>query len=344
MSDPLSRYSRQILFTEIGAAGQKRLLDSSVVIVGCGALGTVQAEALTRAGVGRILLIDRDFIEESNLQRQTLFTEDDVREGLPKAVAAKQRLQSINSSVTVEARVEDLNYRNAESLIEGADCILDGTDNFEARFLLNDVSQKRRIPWIYGAAVGSQGLTMTIVPGRTPCLRCVFESPPPLGTTHTCETAGVLAPTVNLVASLQVAEALKILTGRLERINQSLASLDVWRNTWQHLEIQSSRTTGDCPACHLGHYDFLEGKREYSATVLCGRNSVQISQPHGKHLDFPQLGRRLELLGTVSYNRFLFRFQLKKIEIAVFPDGRSIIKGVRDPQEARSLYSRYIGN
>lgn len=344
MSDPPSRYSRQILFTEIGAAGQKRLLDSRVVIVGCGALGTVQAEALTRAGVGRILLIDRDFIEESNLQRQTLFTEEDVQEGLPKAVAAKQRLQSINSSVTVEARVEDLNYRNAESLIDGADCILDGTDNFEARFLLNDVSQKRQIPWIYGAAVGSQGLTMTIVPGQTPCLRCVFESPPPLGTTHTCETAGVLAPTVNLVASLQVAEALKILTGRLERINQRLASLDVWRNTWQHLEIESSRTTGDCPACHLGHYDFLEGKREYSATVLCGRNSVQISQPHGKHLDFPQLGRRLELLGTVSYNRFLFRFQMKKIEIAVFPDGRSIIKGVRDPQEARSLYSRYIGN
>ena len=344
MSDPPSRYSRQILFAEMGKVGQNRLLRSRVVIVGCGALGTVQAEALTRAGVGRLTLIDRDFIEESNLQRQTLFTEEDVREGLPKAVAARRHLQAINSSVAVEARVEDLNYRNAESLVEGADCILDGTDNFETRFLLNDVSQKRRIPWIYGAAVGSQGLTMTIVPGRTPCLRCVFESPPPPGTAPTCDTAGVLAPAVNLVASLQVAEALKILAGRLERINRCLASLDVWRNTWRRLEIESSRTSDDCPACHLGRYDFLEGERESSAAVLCGRDSVQINQPRGNHLDFPQLGRRLELLGSVSYNRFLLRFRLKEIEIAVFPDGRSIVKGTRDPQEARSLYSRYIGS
>jgi adenylyltransferase/sulfurtransferase len=185
---------------------------------------------------------------------------------------------------------------------------------------------------------------MTIVPGRTPCLRCVFESPPPPGTAPTCDTAGVLAPAVNLVASLQVAEALKILAGRLERINRCLASLDVWRNTWRRLEIESSRTSGDCPACHLGRYDFLEGERESSAAVLCGRDSVQINQPQGKHLDFPQLGRRLELLGSVSYNRFLLRFRLKEIEIAVFPDGRGIVKGTRDPQEARSLYSRYIGN
>ena len=344
MSDPPSRYSRQILFEEIGTAGQERLLRSRVVIVGCGALGTVQAEALTRAGVGRLRLIDRDFIEESNLQRQTLFTEEDVREGLPKAVAARRRLQAINSSTAVEDRVEDLNYRNAESLLEGSDCILDGTDNFEARFLLNDVSQKQRIPWIYGAAVGSEGLTMTIVPGRTPCLRCVFESPPPPGTTPTCDTAGVLAPAVNLVASLQVAEALKILTGRLERVNRSLVSLDVWRNTWRPVEIQSSRTDSDCPACHLGRYDFLEGERESLAAILCGRDSVQISQAPGKHLDFPQLGRRLEPLGSVSYNRFLLRFRLNEIEIAVFADGRSIVKGTRDPQEARSLYSRYIGN
>ena len=344
MSDLPTRYSRQILFAEIGTAGQERLLGSRVVIVGCGALGTVQAEALTRAGVGSLRLIDRDFIEESNLQRQTLFTEEDVREGLPKAVAARRHLQAINSSVAVEARVEDLNYRNAESLLEDADCILDGTDNFEARFLLNDVSHKRRIPWIYGAAVGSEGLTMTIVPGRTPCLRCVFESPPPPGTTPTCDTAGVLAPAVNLVASLQVAEALKILTGRLDRVNRSLVSLDVWRNSWRRLEIESSRTGGDCPACHLGRYDFLEGERESLATVLCGRDSVQISQAPGKHLDFPQLSRRLEPLGSVSYNRFLLRFRLKEIEIAVFPDGRSIVKGTRDSQEARSLYSRYIGN
>ena len=344
MSDLPSRYSRQVLFAEIGPAGQKRLLESRVVIVGCGALGTVQAEALTRAGIGRLRLIDRDFIEESNLQRQTLFTEEDVREGLPKAVAARRRLQAINASVAVEDRVEDLNYRNAESMVEGADCILDGTDNFEARFLLNDVSQKQRIPWIYGAAVGSQGLTMTIVPGRTPCLRCVFESPPPPGTTPTCDTAGVLAPAVNLVASLQVAEALKILSGRLERINRNLVSLDVWQNSWRRLEIESGRASGDCPACHLGRYDFLEGERESSAAILCGRDSVQISQPSGKHLDFPQLGQRLELLGSVSYNRFLLRFRLKEFEIAVFPDGRGIVKGTRDPQEARSLYSRYIGN
>lgn len=343
MSDPQSRYSRQILFPELGKRGQHRLLGSRVVIVGCGALGTVQAESLGRAGIGTLCLIDRDFIEESNLQRQTLFTEQDVREGLPKAVAAKRHLEAMNSSVQVEARVADLNYRNVESLVEGADCILDGTDNFEARFLLNDVSQKLRIPWIYGAAVGSQGLTMTIVPGRTPCLRCVFESPPPPGTTPTCDTAGVLAPAVNVVASLQVAEALKILTGRLKRINRKLVRLDVWQNTWQRLEIESSRNGADCPACHLGRYDFLEGEQESSATILCGRDSVQINQPPGQRLDFPQLALRLELLGSVSYNRFLLRFRLKEIEIAVFADGRGIVKGTHDRQEARSLYSRYIG-
>ena len=304
MSDPPSRYSRQILFPELGRKGQNRLINSQVVIVGCGALGTVQAESLSRAGIGTIRLIDRDFIEESNLQRQTLFTEQDMRESLPKAVAAKRHLEEINSSVQVDAQVADLNYRNVESLVEGADCILDGTDNFEARFLLNDVSQKHQIPWIYGAAVGSQGLTMTIVPGQTPCLRCVFESPPPPGATPTCDTAGVLAPAVNLVASLQVAEAFKILTGQLRRINRKLVCLDVWQNTWQRLEIASSRNGGDCPACHLGRYDFLEGEQGSSATVLCGRDSVQINQSQGQCLNFPQLAERLELLGSVSYNRF----------------------------------------
>ena len=343
MTGALQRYSRQILFREIGEIGQQRLSKSRVAILGCGALGTVQADALCRAGVGFLRIADRDFIEESNLQRQTLFSEEDVRLGLPKAVAAQKRLNQINSQVRIEANVTDVNSNNIERLVENMNCILDATDNFETRFLINDVAIKHRIPWVYGAAVGSSGLSMTIVPQQTPCLRCVFESLPPPGTSPTCDTAGVLASIVNVVASIQVAEAVKILTGNVHRINRKLLSFDVWGNRWKELELAGVTEQGDCPCCKLRRFDFLEGKAETTAGVLCGRDSVQISLPEGSRLNFEDLARRLQPIGSVQFNEFLLRFQAGPYEIAVFPDGRGIVRGTKDTQVARSVYARYIG-
>ncbi len=343
MSSPSERYSRQMLFPEIGDKGQERLTQSKVAIFGCGALGTVQADALCRAGIGNLRIIDRDFIEESNLQRQTLFSEDDVRAGLPKAVAAQRRLRQVNSLVTVEPLVMDVNYKNVESLAEGMDLILDATDNFETRFLLNDVAVKHRKPWIYGASVGSYGLSMTVIPYETPCLRCIFETMPPPGMSPTCDTAGVLASIVNIIASIQVAEAIKILTGNLHRINRKMIFFDVWENSWKRFEIANAKDQGECPVCRLGRYEFLEGKEGSSVTTLCGRNSVQINQPGGHQLDFELLAKRLTPLGTVQFNRFLFRFTVDSYEVAVFPDGRGIVKGTKDPNVARSIYAKYVG-
>jgi molybdopterin-synthase adenylyltransferase len=343
MSDPFQRYSRQILFPEIGETGQQRLSKGRVVILGCGALGTVQADALCRAGVGLLRIADRDFLEESNLQRQTLFSEEDVRSGLPKAVAAQKRLNQINSQVQIEAYVTDVNTRNVERLVENMNCILDATDNFETRFLINDIAVKQRIPWVYGAAVGSGGLSMTIVPQETPCLRCVFESLPPAGTSPTCDTAGVLAPIVNVVASIQVAEAVKILTGNIRRINRKLLSFDVWENRWKELDLSGLAQQGECPCCKLHRFEFLEGKAETTATTLCGRDSVQIRLPEGSRLDFEDLARRLQPIGNVQFNEFLLRFEVGPYEIAVFPDGRGIVRGTKDTEIARSVYAKYIG-
>lgn len=338
-----NRYSRQILFSPIGPAGQERLQNSTVVIIGCGALGTVQADALCRAGVGKLRLIDRDIVEASNLQRQTLFGEQDVIDALPKAVAAQRRLQQVNSEVQVEAVVADLNPRNIEAHLQGAQCLLDATDNFEARFLVNDAAVKQGIPWIYGAAVGSYGLSMTILPGQTPCLRCVFESVPPPGSSPTCDTAGVLAPIVNLIASIQVAEALKILTGNSGQIRRHLLHVDVWQNAWRELDVSAARGK-DCPACKLGRYEYLEGKTNATAaTVLCGRDTVQIHPPAGAQMNFAELARRLSSLGSVKFNDYLLRFSLEQLEITLFPDGRALVKGAADPAQARSIYARYIG-
>ncbi|PYV43218.1 MAG: thiamine biosynthesis protein ThiF [Acidobacteria bacterium] len=344
MPGPLEKYSRQVLFPEIGEDGQARLIQSQVVIFGCGALGTVQADALCRAGVGSLRIVDRDFLEESNLQRQTLFSEDDVQKGLPKAVAAEQRLRQINSQVRVEGLVADVNYKNIDQFVEGTHCILDATDNFETRFLINDVAVKYSIPWIYGAAVGSYGLSMTVIPFETPCLRCIFESLPPAGISPTCDTAGVLAPIVNIIASIQVAEAIKILTGNSHCTNRKLISFDVWKNCWKEYEIANARSEGKCPACQLGRFEFLEGKEGSTVTTLCGRDSVQISQGGGNSLDFEQLAKRLRHWGTVHFNQFLLRFNLDHYEIAVFPDGRGIVKGTKDTKVARSLYAKYIGS
>ncbi|PYV86589.1 MAG: thiamine biosynthesis protein ThiF [Acidobacteria bacterium] len=343
MPELLEKYSRQVLFPEIGEKGQARLIQSKVVILGCGALGTVQADALCRAGTGSLRIVDRDFLEESNLQRQTLFSEDDVQKGLPKAVAAENRLRQINSSVRVEGLVADVNYKNIEQFVEGADCILDATDNFETRFLINDVAVKYKIPWIYGASVGSYGLSMTVIPFETPCLRCIFESLPPPGISPTCDTAGVLAPIVNVIASIQVAEAIKILTGNSHCINRKLIFFDVWKSSWKQYEIASARSEGECPACQVGRFEFLEGKEGSTVTTLCGRNSVQINQGRENRLDFEQLAKRLRPLGAVHFNQFLLRFNLDNFEIAVFQDGRGIVRGTKDPNVARSLYAKYIG-
>ena len=338
-----SRYSRQILFGEIGLDGQQRLANSLVVILGCGALGTVQAEALCRAGVGRLRIIDRDFVEESNLQRQTLFTEDDARAVLPKAVAAQRRLGQINSEVLVEALVADINSNNIESLVHGADCILDATDNFETRFLINDAAVKHGIPWVYGAAVGSYGVSMTVLPQDTPCLRCVLEKLPAPGSSPTCDTAGVLSPIVNVIASVQVAEALKILSGNIGRTNRRMLCFDVWENSYRRIEIATVRDEGDCPCCQQRRFEFLEGVGSSAATTLCGRDSVQISVRDGSGLNLKELAQRLKAVGKVQINEFLLRLTVDQFEIAVFPDGRGIVRGTKDAQVARSLYAKYVG-
>ncbi|MCI0524624.1 MAG: ThiF family adenylyltransferase [Acidobacteria bacterium] len=335
------RYSRQILFSGIGKEGQQRLARSHVVIIGCGALGAMHAEMLARAGVGRLRLVDRDFIEESNLQRQIMFEERDVAERLPKAVAAAARINRINSEVQAEAIVKDVNYTNVEELIEGADALLDGTDNFEVRFLINDAAVKLVKPWVYGAAVGSYGAQMTIRPNETPCLRCVFPEMPAPGTSPTCDTAGVILPIIATIASYQVSEALKILTGQIEKLHGSLLQFDLWQNTFTRLKL--SERANDCPACQQHRYDFLNARGGQLITTLCGRNAIQISPSTGASVDFAKLAEQLRGAGEVSYNRFLLKFKSGEHEITVFPDARCIVKGTDDPNLARSLYARYIG-
>jgi len=292
--------------------------------------------------VGRLRIIDRDFVEESNLQRQTLFTEDDARGAVPKAVAAQRRLGHINSEVRVEALVADIHSKNIEGLVQGAACILDATDNFETRFLINDAAIKHGIPWVYGAAVGSYGVSMTVLPQDTPCLRCVFEKLPAPGSSPTCDTAGVLSPIVNVIASVQVAEALKILSGNIGRINRRMLCFDVWENSYKQIEIASVRAGGDCPCCQQRRFEFLEGVGS-AATTLCGRDSVQISVRDGSGLNLKELAQRLKAVGKVQINEFLLRLTVDQFEIAVFPDGRGIVRGTKDAQVARSLYARYVG-
>jgi adenylyltransferase/sulfurtransferase len=336
------RYSRQVLFTEIGEEGQERLRTSRALIVGCGALGTAHAEALSRAGVGRIRIADRDFVEASNLQRQTMFTEQDAAERMPKAVAAASHISSINSEVEVEPEVVDVNHSNVERLITGCDVVLDGTDNFATRYLLNDACVKHEVSWIYGAAVGSYGVTMTIVPHQTACLRCVFEEAPPSASAPTCDTAGVIMPIISVVAAVQVSEALKLLTNHPEHLHGSLMQFDVWRNEWR--TINPGPPAADCPTCALGQYDTLAATASEFAAVLCGRNAVQISPARATKVDFPGLAARLRPNGEVNFNDYLLRFRTGEFELTVFSDARSIIRGTDQVSTARSLYAKYIGN
>ena len=334
----LEKYSRQILFRPIGRDGQEKLLASKAVLVGCGALGTAQANALVRAGVGMLRIVDRDYVEESNLQRQWLFDEQDAAENLPKAVAAERKLRSINSDVEVEGVVADATSRNLEDMVRGCDVILDGTDNFETRYLVNDVSIKLGIPWIYGAVVASSAITMTILPGRGPCLACVFPAPPQ-GLHETCDTAGIIAPAVAWASAIQVTEALKLLLGHEEELHGSLFAFDVWKNRTQ--QVRPAIDPG-CRACGKKIFTYLE---EGGAThvTMCGRNSVQIHRLESRGLDLKMLKARLEQFGAVQANDFLLKFAFERYELTIFPDGRAIIKGTQDPAVARGLYAKYVG-
>ena len=338
------RYSRQILYRPIGEAGQEKLLASRVAIVGCGALGSHQAALLARAGVGELRIIDRDYVEESNLQRQTLFNESDAAQCLPKAVAAEAHLRQANSRVRVCGIVADLTPENAAELLGGMgsnggiNVILDGTDNFETRYLINDFAVQNAIPWVYGAAVGSYGAAMTIVPGETPCLACLFPEPP--ASMHaTCDTAGILGSAASAVASIQVAEALKLLVGDTKALHNKLISFDVWENRFQ--AVNPGDPSDDCPVCRRREFVHLSGERAVQIT-LCGRNSVQIHERR-RPVDFAELEARLKSLGSVRSNPFVMQFSVAPYELTIFPDGRAIIKGTTDPGLARSLYARYIG-
>ncbi|AWM36302.1 putative adenylyltransferase/sulfurtransferase MoeZ [Gemmata obscuriglobus] len=348
-ANPLERYSRQMRFPGLGKGGQEKLLASRVTLCGCGALGTVLANTLVRAGVGFVRVIDRDFVEPSNLQRQVLFDESDVTSNLPKAEAAATKLRAINSSVTVEPIVADINRTNIEDFCDGADLILDGSDNFEIRYLINDVAFKHGKPWVYGGAVGSQGMSMTIIPGETPCLRCVFEAAPAPGETGTCETAGVLGPAVAIVASYQATEAIKLLSGNKAAVNRELLILDVWENTNKRVKVAPlAGRKGQCPCCAKRNFEWLDGAHGTQTTSLCGRNAVQVSHRTKGKLDFAYLAGVLKQSGEVSYNKFLLKFQLVEngdpYEFTVFEDGRAIIKGTDEPDKARTLYAKYVGH
>ena len=332
------RYSRQILFPGIGERGQEALLRSHAAVVGCGALGSFHVAALARAGVGRITIIDRDYVEPSNLHRQWLFEESDAAQALPKAAAAERRVALINSTVHARGVVADLTPSNVAELLGGADLILDGTDNFEARYLINDFAVSRGIPWIYGAAVGSYGLTMPVIPGRTACLRCVYPDPP-AGVQPTCETAGVLNAIVSAVASLQVADALKILSGHADLARARITTIDVWDGDIR--QIEGPARDPECLACGRRQFPALEESPRPPAT-LCGRNAVQIHERE-RPIDLAELKERLEPLGEVRANEFALRFFTPPYEMTVFPDGRAIIKGTSDTGVARSLYARYVG-
>lgn len=333
------RYSRQIRFAGIGAEGQRRLAEACVAVVGCGALGSVQAELLARAGVGRLRLIDRDFVEWSNLQRQLLYDEHDAEAALPKAVAAAARLQAINSAMAIEPMVGDLTSKVIEEQLEGVQLILDGTDNFETRYLLNDYALSRNIPWIYCAAVGSYGLKMPIVPGRTCCLRCLLPEPP-RGAQATCETAGVLAPITATIAALAVADALLILSGHEVELARNITMIDVWSGELQQMPQPEPRA--DCPACVRREFAYLDG-RTRAPISLCGRNAVQIHDCH-RRIDLAELAARLQPLAPVKVSAFALRAQIEGYDLTVFPDGRAIVKGTQDVGVARSLYAKYVGS
>jgi molybdopterin-synthase adenylyltransferase len=333
------RYSRQVLFPGIGAQGQVRLTQGRVAIVGCGATGASVCGLLARAGVGQLVIIDRDYVEPSNLQRQSLFDETDAAESVPKAIAAGRKIATFNSEIQTTPVVADLTPENIASLLGDADLILDATDNFETRYLINDFAVKHGKPWIYAAAVAAYAVTMNVIPGETACLACMFPAPPE-GTIETCDTAGILNSAVNLIGSIQATEAIKFLVGAKDKLRRTLLSFDVWSN--EQAEIAASKPRSGCLTCEKREFIHLAGERRPQIT-LCGRNSVQIHERH-RPVDFAEMSARLGNHGTVKHNAFVLKFWRDPYEMTLFPDGRAIIKGTNDTSVARSLYARFVGS
>ncbi len=342
-SPNLDRYIRQMRYPPLGEDGQRRLAESRVLVCGCGALGSVLANTLVRSGVGAVRIVDRDFVETSNLQRQVLFDEDDVAGQLPKAIAAAERLRRINSQVEIEPIVADVDHANIEKLCQGVDAIVDGTDNFEIRFLINDVAVKHGLPWVYGGCIGAEGQTMTILPGDTPCLRCLMPQCPPPGSTPTCDTAGILAPIVNVIASIEAIEALKILSGNRDAVSRQLTVVELWDNRIRQVDVSQLREQVDCPTCKRSEFPWLAGQQGSQSAILCGRNAVQLTHT-GVSIPLKELARQLEGVGQVNRNQFLLRLKVEDYELTVFPDGRAIIGGTDDVAVARTVYAKYVGN
>lgn len=360
MNDELSRYQRQMLLPGFGESGQRRLQSSRAVVLGCGALGCVVADMLARAGVGHLVVVDRDYIELTNLQRQTLFDEADVADAVPKAIAAKRRLAEINSAIDVTAIVDDINSANIERIADGADVLIDGLDNFETRYLANDVAVKNGIPYIYGAAVGTTGMAFTVLPHTpgaawrngddyaSPCFRCLFEEAPAPGTSATCDTVGVIGTAVGIIANFEATETLKILTGNYDRVSRTLLNIDLWTNEIHTLKVSNAYDKGNCPCCKQRRFDYLDGKSGSNAATLCGRNAVQLRHRQDtEDVDFDTLAERLRLHGAVTANEFMLRARITDAdtpyEITLFRDGRAIVKGTDEPAAARGVYAKYIG-
>lgn len=359
----LARYDRQVLLRDIGEDGQRRLLGSTVLLLGCGALGSVVANLLSRAGVGHLVIVDRDIVEATNLQRQLLFDERDAAEGLPKAEAARRRIARINSDVRVTAVVDNIEHNNIARYGSGVDLLIDGLDNLETRYLANDFAVSRGLPYVYGGAVGSVGMVFPVLPHHagdvpwrladgtdysTPCFRCLFSEAPPPGTTATCDTTGVFGSLTTIIGGFQVTEALKILTHNFGKVSRKLLNVDIWSNEFSQFDVANTRDDSDCPCCKGGRFDYLDGNAGSAASVLCGRDAVQLRpRAESAAIDFRALAGRLESHATVTTNEFLLRAQLKDgekpYEITLFPNGRAIIKGTQAPDIARGIYSKYIG-
>jgi molybdopterin/thiamine biosynthesis adenylyltransferase len=336
------RYSRQTLFSPIGKVGQGKIRSKHVLMIGAGALGSGNAEILTRAGVGKLTIVDRDYVEASNLQRQQLYTERDVEEKLPKAAAAAKRLRKINSEVEIDAVITDATPEKLEELVQGVDLIIDATDNFETRMAINDVSQKYQIPWIYGACVGSFGMSLTILPGKTPCLNCILKKIPIQG--MTCDTGGIIAPTVQMVISHQSAEALKILVEEWEAVRTSFVSFDLWRNQYTSMKVSKAKDAG-CLSCGENRtYPYLDSENMTKSTVLCGRDTVQIRPPGQQNIQLNDLSQQLKELGyKVKGNPYLLSVEIDEQRLVIFNDGRALIHGTKDLTQAKSIYQRLLG-
>ena len=363
MSTDFARYHRQMLLPDIGPAGQERLAASTVLLLGCGALGSVAADILSRSGVGHLVIADRDVVEKTNLQRQLLFDEHDVAAGLPKAEAAKRHIADNNSQVRVTAVVDDINHGNIDRYAREADLLVDGLDNLEARYLANDFAVSRRVPYVYGAAIASTGMAFAVLPhgddpapwqsadgedASTPCLRCVFEEPPP-GTQPTCDTVGVLAPVIAAVAAFQATETIKILTGNYDKVSRKMLHIDVWANEWLQLDIADARDNADCPCCRHHQFEYLDGRAGSSATSLCGRDAVQLRhRQRVESLNLDAVAARLHRHGAVHVNDYVLCARImdgdSNFEITLFQDGRAIIKGTQEPDVARGVYAKYVGN